>query len=158
MLFRIREEEDFFETNPQAKMEKGFRGASSTQMKFVAFYADWMSPYRNLPDNERLSRSLDASGLESEEGTEAYIDVYNDIQGIKEERESIDSIRIALNTVREKLRTSNDVDDLKKLANALAELLKQKNIITKAINEIMNIEDSSTVEEDGKSLIDDYRA
>jgi hypothetical protein len=158
MLFRITTE-SVFEDNPHLKLLKEFKGITDQQFRYVAFYSDWQSPYRNLDHTERSSRSMDISGLDTADGLDAYIEAYYDIQGIGAERRNIDAIDSGLEAIRSGLMDAKDKepDDIKKLTTALVELTKQRKVLIKMINEQRDLQDGVETNEMECSLIDEYR-
>ena len=142
MLFRLTEG-SLFEDNPVITTMKEFAGITEQQMKFVIMYADWLSPYRNLGEEERRSRALDYAGIDSADGLKKFVSKYYDIQGIATERKSIDAIDKGLEAIRNKLADAESLDagEIQKLTKALVELSSQRRFVMKQINELMGLEE-----------------
>lgn len=157
MLFRLTEG-SLFEDNPVIKTMKEFSGVTEQQMKFVIMYADWMSPYRNLVEEERKSRALDYAGLDTAEGLEDYILAYYDMQGVGVERQSIDAVDAGLNAIREQLKTSKDKDpaEIQKLVKSLTELTKERRNFVKYINDTIGNDSNELALGDNESAVDTY--
>lgn len=138
---------------------KAFKGITDEQFRYVAFYADWKSPYRNLPDAQRKDAAMLDAGIEDDKGCDGYIDAYYEMQGISNERESVGALDVALSEIRKRLRESNNLqpDDFKKISGALVDLTKQRKMITDLINERLNVEDVQLNTSDGMSTIDGYK-
>lgn len=158
MLFNINSEETVFESNPHLTSMAAFRSITDEQFRFVAFYADWKSPYRNLPDLQRKEAAMTDAGLKSDKGCDAYIMAYYEMQGIANERESVGALDAALNEIRKRLRDSAKLesDEFKKLSDSLVALTKQRKLISDLINDKLNIEDMQMTTDDGASTIDNY--
>lgn len=158
MLFNINSEESVFESNPHITSMVAFKGISEEQFRFVAFYADWKSPYRNLPDLQRKESAMLDAGLKSDKGCEPYITAYYEMQGIANERESVGALDEALNEIRKRLRNSSGLesDEFKKLSDSLVSLTKQRKLISDLINDKLNIEDMQMTTDDGASTLDNY--
>ena len=62
MLFKLEDEKDFFDLNPEAKLFEPFKRRSSQQMVFVALVADKESPLRTLPEDKRREKAAIAAG------------------------------------------------------------------------------------------------
>lgn len=157
MLFRLTEG-SLFEDNPVITTMKEFAGITEQQMKFVIMYADWLSPYRNLGEEERRSRALDYAGIDSADGLEHYILAYYDMQGVGVERQSIDAVDVGLNAIREQLKTSKDKDpaDIQKLVKSLTELTKERRNFVKYINDAIGNDSQDVGMNDGESAIDSF--
>ena len=158
MLFIIRAEESLFESNPHITSIPAFKGIKDEQFRYVAFYADWKSPFRNLPDSQRKDAAMQAAELESDKGCDAYIEGYYEMQGITNERESVGALDAALVEIRKRLRSASSLqpDDFKKLSGALVDLTKQRKMITDLINDKLNVEDVQLQMDEGMSTIDGY--
>jgi phosphotransferase system IIB component len=158
MLFIIRAEESVFESNPHISTMSAFKGITDEQFRYVAFYADWKSPYRNLPDAQRRDAALLDSGLKSDNGMEKYVKAYLKMQGIENERDNIEALDFALTEIRKRLKSSSSLesDEFKKLSGALVDLAKQRNLIMDMINDSLNIEDLDMQMDEGMSTIDGY--
>ena len=158
MLFLI-SDNDFFDDNPHARLMPEFGGASSNQMKFVCLFADWSSPYRKLNIQERRERSLMAAsfivkgGAFSKEGevilkgknqkVEAYIDAYKGLQGIEDEELTLNAIKNAEKTIRERLNAITDDDTAKDIGDtvkALTALAVERKKINALIDEKLGID------------------
>ncbi|MFN7882970.1 MAG: hypothetical protein ACK5PF_08150, partial [bacterium] len=72
MLFKI-SKNDVFEDNPHISILPQFKGITSDEFMFVALYADWKSPYKNLPQEQRYSRALESVGEIRSEKMDQYI-------------------------------------------------------------------------------------
>jgi hypothetical protein len=158
MLFIVRHDESVFESNPHLSLMSAFKGITDEQFKYVAFYADWKSPLRNLPDTQRKDAAMLDSGIDSTDGLEKYVEAYYEMQGITNERESVGALDAALVEIRNRLRNPKDLlpDDFKKLSSALVDLTKQRKMITDLINDRLNVEDVVIGEDDGLSTADRY--
>lgn len=84
MLFKI-SQEDVFEDNPHLSIMPQFKGITSDEFKFVALYADWKSPYKNLSPDERYQKALLNVSSIRKDKIGKYIEAYHDIQGIGSE-------------------------------------------------------------------------
>jgi NADH dehydrogenase/NADH:ubiquinone oxidoreductase subunit G len=62
MLFKIKQNADFFELNPSALEIKDIGERTSMQMVCVALYADYESPFRTKPDKERRELAAKTAG------------------------------------------------------------------------------------------------
>ena len=153
MLFRLTEG-SLFEDNPVIKTMKEFSGVTEQQMKFVIMYADWLSPYRNLGEEERQIRALDYAGIDYEDSLKKYVSKYYDIQGIATERKPIDAIDKGLEAIRKKLGDADNLDagEIQKLTKALVELSSQRRLVMKQINELMGLEEVHIGEDDSSSI------
>jgi len=157
MLFRITEQ-DVFEDNPHLKAMKEFKGIQDAQFRYVAFYADWLSPYRNLSEEERRMRAEERAGMYiSLESVKTFISAYYDIQGIKHLRNSLDALDKACSKAMDKLQDEEvtDADDLKKYSSTLATLTSQKFEFMKMINTHMNVTEQDIIGEDAMSTADE---
>jgi hypothetical protein len=157
MLFRITEN-SVFEDNPHISLMKEFKGITDQQMRFVCFYADWQSPYRNLGKDERVARSNEVSGTAFElKDVLLYVDRYYDMQGIKHWRKGIDAVDAALTKVMNSLydESITDADELKKLSASLSTLTSQKVDFIKKVNEHLNLSDMEMVGEDVMTTADE---
>ena len=92
MLFKI-SQEDVFEDNPHLLILTEFKGITSDEFKFVALYADWKSPYKNLSPEERYQKALLNVSSIRKDKIGKYIEAYHDMQGIGSERESLEALR-----------------------------------------------------------------
>jgi len=154
MLFIISPNETMFESNPHLSCMPEFEGITDAQMRFVAFYSDWRSPYSKLEKKERKMRAMDAADLDNDAGCDRYISEYMKIQGIEEEFKSIDSMNNAIANLREKI--DNGEGDIEKNSKTLISTIKNKRVLEQLINEYMNIEDSVVTETESFSTIDQF--
>jgi len=159
MLFKI-SKNNVFEDNPHISILPQFKGITSDEFKFVALYADWKSPYKNLPQEQRYSRALESVGEIRSEKMDQYIQAYQDLQGIGPERESLDALESALTEIRKRLKSAYELeaDAIKKLSSSLIELTKQRKAIELLINDELNIDAASSDEADEMSSIDNFYA
>jgi len=157
MLFKI-SKSDVFEDNPHISILPQFKGITSEEFKFVALYADWKSPYKNLPQEQRYSRALESVSEIRQDKVEPYIWAYQQMQGIGSERESLDALEAALTEIRKRLKLASELeaDEIKKLSSSLIELTKQRKAIELIINEELNIEATSVDDKDEMSSIDNF--
>lgn len=158
MLFNV-SEKDFFEDNPHARIMKEFSGATSAQLKFVALFADWLSPYRKLAPAERRERCLMAAGYKAKginfakdgddilkgknEDVERYIIAYKDIQGIGSEELSLGAIKAAEDNIRDRLNNLDETTtakDISELAKSLTLLAKERRILEDLIQEKLGVD------------------
>lgn len=154
MLFIIMPNETMFESNPHLSSMPEFEGITDAQMRFVAFYSDWRSPYSKLEQKERKMRAMDAAGLEDDAGTEKYISEYMKIQGIEEEFKSIDSMNNAIANLRAEIDKGGK--DIEKNTKTLISTIKSKRVLEQLINEYMNIQDVGVIETESFSTMDQY--
>jgi hypothetical protein len=157
MLFRITEN-DVYEDNPHLSLMKEFKGITDSQFRFVCFYSDWQSPYRNLGKEERVARSNEVAGTSFElSDLVTFVDRYYDMQGIKHWRKGIDAIDAALQKVMDSLQDEDvkDADELKKLSASLSTLTNQKVDFIKKVNEHLNLTDMEIVGEDVMTTADE---
>lgn len=157
MLFKI-SQEDVFEDNPHLSILPQFKGITSDEFKFVALYADWKSPYKNLPQEQRYLRALESVSEIRQDKVEPYIWAYQQMQGIGSERESLDALEAALTEIRRRLKLASELeaDEIKKLSSSLIDLTKQRKAIELIINEELNIEATSVDDKDEMSSIDNF--
>lgn len=67
MLFKVVANEDFFDTNPEARAIPEFCDCTSREMKYVALMHDYLSPFRDLPVNEdKYEQVLLTAGFKKE--------------------------------------------------------------------------------------------
>jgi len=160
MLFKI-SQEDVFDDNPHLSILTEFKGITSDEFKFVALYADWKSPYKNLSPEERYQKALLNVSSVRKDKIGKYIEAYHDMQGIGSERESLEALEAALSEIRKRLKGAQglEADEIKKLSASLIDLTKQRKAIEIMINTEMNMDmqkDSSA--EDEMSAIDSFYA
>lgn len=159
MLFKI-SQEDVFDDNPHLSILPQFKGITSDEFKFVALYADWKSPYKNLSPDERYQRSVGSVASIRKDKMDKYIQAYYEMQGIGSERESLEALEAALSEIRKRLKGAAglEADEIKKLSASLIELTKQRKAIELLINNEMNMEQPQDSEVGGMSAIDDFHA
>lgn len=174
MLFNV-SERDFFEDNPHVRIMPEFAGANSAQLKFVALFSDWLSPYRKLSQQERRERALMAAGgyvskggQFSKEGTaimagknkevEGYIEMYKKIQGISSEEQSLDAIKMGEKTIRDRLNSLDETTpakDIGDLAKSLTMLAKERRILEDLIDEKLGVNMMRALNGDDEELEED---
>jgi hypothetical protein len=159
MLFKI-SQEDVFEDNPHLSILPQFKGITSDEFKFVALYADWKSPYKNLGPDERYQRAAGSVESIRKEKMDKYVQAYYEMQGIGSERESLEALEAALSEIRKRLKDAANLeaDEIKKLSASLIDLTKQRKAIELLINNEMNMEQTQDSEVGGMSAIDDFHA
>jgi hypothetical protein len=159
MLFKI-SQEDVFDDNPHLSILPQFKGITSDEFKFVALYADWKSPYKNLGPEERYQRAMGAVESIRKEKIDKYVQAYYEMQGIGSERESLEALEAALSEIRKRLKNAADLeaDEIKKLSASLIDLTKQRKAIELLINNEMNMEQPQDSEVGGMSAIDEFHA
>lgn len=159
MLFKI-SQEDVFDDNPHLSILPQFKGITSDEFKFVALYADWKSPYKNLSPDERYQRAVGSVASIRKDKMDKYIQAYYEMQGIGSERESLEALEAALSEIRKRLKGAAglEADEIKKLSASLIDLTKQRKAIELLINNEMNMEQPQDSEVGGMSAIDDFHA
>jgi len=159
MLFKI-SQEDVFDDNPHLSILPQFKGITSDEFKFVALYADWKSPYKNLGPDERYQRAVGSVASIRKDKMDKYIEAYYEMQGIGSERESLEALEAALSEIRKRLKGAAglEADEIKKLSASLIDLTKQRKAIELLINNEMNMEQPQDSEVGSMSAIDDFHA
>lgn len=66
MLFKIKQGVDIFELNPELSTIDEFSKLDSRQMTTVALYADYESPFKTKPDQQRRELAAKTAGYEME--------------------------------------------------------------------------------------------
>jgi len=158
VLFKI-SQDDVFDDNPHLSILTEFKDITSDEFKFVALYADWKSPYKNLSPEERYQKVLLNVSSIRKEKIGKYIEAYHDMQGIGSEREALEALEAALSEIRKRLKGAQELeaDEIKKLSASLIDLTKQRKAIEIMINTEMNMDSTKDAqEEEDMSTIDSF--
>lgn len=160
MQYRVRDDTDTFELNPELSTIEEFRKLSDRQMKLVIFYADLKSPLRGLPDRPRREQCwkivkgpmegtrLDKNGRSWADGkvesVETAIAKYKELQW-DEDRDTLETLKAQIDEIKGFLKSdkkaaknySKELETASKLGEKLAGLVKAK----KELEDLLQIKD-----------------
>lgn len=124
MQYRVRDDTDTFELNPELSTIEEFRKLSDRQMKLVIFYADLKSPLRGLPDRPRREQCWkvvkgpmegtrpDRNGRQWSEGkvesVELGIKRYKELQW-DEDRDTLETLKAQIDEIKGFLKSDKTV-------------------------------------------------
>jgi len=171
MLFQIEPNKDVFKTNPEALIYEEFKHMTSKMFKCLILFADYKSPLRQKPKDDRFRLAAMQAGykvdsshheqlekrareLFSEDnkywnaGFAKYMEIQHD-----EDRESLEMVEAQINNIRDVLKVSIKAEDEKaedtllrrtKLITSLPELLKTKREIARILDIELTVMGDST--------------
>jgi hypothetical protein len=144
MLYKIVHDKEVFDLNPELLAIEGFARLTDRQFRYVALYADRLSPLKTLPDKERRERAAKIAGYKLEpdgkrlakdgrevisgkvESIEKAIALYRELQ-FDENQDTLDTVNAQIQEIKNYLKsdksTAKDHGKALEIAAKLSERL-----------------------------------